>query len=101
LKNLFKSKCFSMSEKTIFSVHWFNSVIQKINQLEENWKNNIIQFNQSILMNEQEVLQLLQISSTTLRRYCNKQYFSVYKIGKRNHYLQHDIIRGILNHLMK
>lgn len=90
-----------MKEKSIFSVQWFNSVIQKINLLEENWKNNIIQFNQSILMNEHEVLQLLQISSTTLRRYCNKKYFNVYKIGKRNLYLQHDIIRGILTHLVK
>ena len=90
-----------MSEKAIFSVQWFNSVIQKINLLEENWMNNIVVFNQSILMNEQEVLQLLQISSTTLRRYCNKKYFKVYKIGKRNHYLQHDIIRGILTHLVK
>ncbi|MFV0165461.1 DNA-binding protein [Empedobacter sp. UBA5637] len=90
-----------MNDKTIFSVQWFNSIIKKIDKLEQDWKNNIIQFNDSILMEEHQVTTLLQISKSTLRRYRLKKYFNVYQIGKRNLYLQHDIIRGILTHLVK
>lgn len=90
-----------MKTESIFSVQWFNSIIEKINTLEQDWKDNIIQFNKSLLMEEHEVTTLLQISKSTLRRYRLKKYFKVYQIGKRNLYLQHDIIRGILRHLVK
>ncbi len=90
-----------MKTDSIFSVQWFNSIIQKINDLEQDWKNNIVEFSNSILMEEHEVSSLLQISKSTLRRYRLKNYFTVYQIGKRNFYLRHDIIRGILTHLVK
>lgn len=90
-----------MKTTSIFSVQWFNSIIEKINELEQDWKNNIVQFSQSLLMEEHEVTTLLQISKSTLRRYQIKKYFRVYQIGKRNLYLQHDIIRGILTDLVK
>lgn len=90
-----------MEKNTIYSVQWFNSLNEKINQLEDNWKNNIQQFNKSILVEEHKVAQMLQISINTLKRYCKLNYFTVYRIGKRNFLLQHDIIRGILLHLAK
>lgn len=85
----------------IYSVQWFNNLIEKINELENNWKNHIPTFNKSIFIEEYKVAQMLQISVVTLKRYCNKKYFKVYRIGKRNFLLQHDIVRGVLLHLAK
>ena len=85
----------------IYSVQWFNSLVSKINELEHNWINNTPIFNQSIFVEEYKVAQMLQISIKTLKRYCQKNYFKVYRIGKRNFLLQHDIIRGVLLHLVK
>ncbi|MDM1551197.1 hypothetical protein [Empedobacter falsenii] len=48
-----------MKTTSIFSVQWFNSIIEKINELEQDWKNNIVQFSQSLLMEEHEVITLL------------------------------------------
>lgn len=88
-----------MQEDGMYSVNWFNETVQRINQLENELKTNLSNFNDSLLMEEQEVLDLLKISTRTLSRYCKKKYFTRYKIGNRNVYFLHDILRGILQHL--
>lgn len=90
-----------MKTSTIYSVQWFNQIIEQINELEHQWKNDWYAFHQSILVEEYKAAQLLQISIRTLRRYCKKNYFKVYRIGKRNFLLKHDLIRGILTHFVK
>lgn len=86
---------------SIFTTQWFKEIENRINQLEKLWKEDIVQFHHSFIMEEIKAAQLLQVSLKTFRRYCNQQYFTVYRIGKRNFILQHDLIRGILTHFAK
>lgn len=88
-----------MKDVFTMDLKWIGELVQRIYRLEEELRTNISLYRSSMLMEEQEVMDLLKISPRTLRRYCAKQYFKRYKVGNRNVYFTHDVIRGILEHL--
>lgn len=89
-----------MKDLNIYSINWFKEIYKRIEQLENDLEHQLYHFIKTELITEQEVLDLLQISSRTLSRYCKKGYFKRYRIGNRNMYLLHDVIRGIITHLV-